>query len=57
MNRTETDIAGRVQKDCLISYAGNQYSVPAEYSRSLCTGYRIRENTWLSIRSTTEGSH
>ena len=21
----------RVQKDCLISYAGNQYSVPAEY--------------------------
>ena len=22
---------GRVQKDCLISYAGNQYSVPAEY--------------------------
>ena len=22
----------RVQKDCLISYAGNQYSVPAEYT-------------------------
>ena len=22
----------RVQKDCLISYAGNQYSVPAEYA-------------------------
>jgi hypothetical protein len=22
----------RVQKDCLISYAGNQYSVPSEYS-------------------------
>ncbi|GEM_PF-5727796 len=22
----------RVQKDCLISFAGNQYSVPAEYS-------------------------
>lgn len=21
----------RIQKDCLISYAGNQYSVPAEY--------------------------
>ena len=21
----------RVQKDCLISYAGNQYSVPSEY--------------------------
>ena len=24
-------ISDRVQKDCLISYAGNQYSVPAEY--------------------------
>ncbi len=48
----------RVQKDCLISYASNKYSVPAEYfgkdmavvaldsmrgSRSFCIGYRIKE--------------
>lgn len=26
-------------------------------SKSLCTGYRIRERTWLSIRNITEGSH
>ena len=54
----------RVQKDCLISYAGNQYSVPAEYvgkdvavgwphttreSRLLCIGYRIRKRIWSSM--------
>ena len=29
----------RVQIDCLISYAGNQYSVPAEY---------VGSNLWIS---------
>lgn len=38
----------RVQKDCLISYAGNQYSVPAEY---------VRQWMWQSWPSTTCWPH